>query len=81
MAGFRSRWGYSLRSYSTFFRSLLEEGSAVLRTPSWKCFSTEDVKTVQEFLRDANSRITLDVYTQAVTYKRAAQGKVVTMIV
>jgi integrase len=26
----------------------------------------EDVKTVQELLRHANSRITLDVYTQAV---------------
>ena len=42
----------------------------------------EDVKTVQELLRHANSRITLDVYTQAVTSnKRAAQSKVVTMMV
>ncbi|KAA6459121.1 site-specific integrase [Acidobacteria bacterium AB60] len=42
----------------------------------------EDVKTVQELLRHANSRITLDVYTQAVTsHKRAAQSKVVQMIV
>ncbi len=42
----------------------------------------EDVKTVQELLRHANSRITLDVYTQAVTSnKRAAQSKVVRMIV
>lgn len=42
----------------------------------------EDVKTVQELLRHANSRITLDVYTQAVTsQKRAAQSKVVQMIV
>jgi len=41
----------------------------------------EDVKTVQESLRHANSRITLDTYTQAVTpAKRAAQGKVVQMI-
>ena len=32
----------------------------------------EDVKTVQELLRHANSRITLDVYTQAVnSHKRA----------
>jgi site-specific recombinase XerD len=38
----------------------------------------EDVKTVQELLRHANSRITLDVYTQAVnSNKRAAQSKVV----
>jgi site-specific recombinase XerD len=38
----------------------------------------EDVKTVQELLRHANSRITLDVYTQSVnSNKRAAQSKVV----
>jgi hypothetical protein len=42
----------------------------------------EDVKTVQELLRRASSRITLDVYTQAVnSNKRAAQSKVVRMIV
>jgi integrase len=42
----------------------------------------EDVKTVQELLRHANSRITLDVYTQAVnSSKRAAQNKVVKMMV
>jgi integrase len=41
----------------------------------------EDVKTVQELLRHANSRITLDVYTQAVnSTKRSAQSKVVRMI-
>src|SRR5580658_6878855 len=41
----------------------------------------EDVKTVQELLRHANSRITLDVYTQAAnSTKRAAQSKVVRMI-
>jgi hypothetical protein len=40
------------------------------------------VKTVQELLRHANSRITLEAYTQAVTsHKRAAQSKVVRMIV
>jgi integrase len=42
----------------------------------------EDVKTVQELLRHANSKITLDVYTQAVnSHKRAAQSKVVRMMV
>lgn len=42
----------------------------------------EDVKTVQELLRHANSRITLEVYTQAVTSnKRAAQSRVVRMMV
>ena len=41
----------------------------------------EDVKVVQECLRHANSRITLDTYTQAVApAKRQAQSKVVSMI-
>ncbi len=41
----------------------------------------EDVKTVQELLRHAPTRITLDVYTQAVTLaKRQAQSKVIAMI-
>ena len=41
----------------------------------------EDVKTVQEILRHANSRITMDIYTQAVTpAKRQAQQKVLQMI-
>ena len=41
----------------------------------------EDVKTVQEIRRHANSRISLDIYTQAVTpAKRLAQGKVLEMI-
>ncbi|HZU22221.1 MAG TPA: site-specific integrase [Terriglobales bacterium] len=41
----------------------------------------EDVKVVQELLRHANSRITLDTYTQAMTpAKRQAQSKVVCMI-
>ena len=42
----------------------------------------EDIKVVQELLRHANSRITLDTYTQAKTpAKRAAQSKVVEMLV
>jgi integrase len=42
----------------------------------------EDVKTVQELLRHANSRITLDVYVQAVNAtKREAQSKVVRMMI
>ncbi len=41
----------------------------------------EDVKVVQELLRHASTRITLDVYAQALTpSKRAAQRKVVGMI-
>lgn len=41
----------------------------------------EDVKTVQELLRHANSKITLDTYTQALSpAKRQAQSKVAKMI-
>jgi hypothetical protein len=40
------------------------------------------VKAVQELLRHANSRITLDVDTHAVnSHKRAAQSRVVKMMV
>jgi integrase len=43
--------------------------------------SGEDVKTTQELMRHANSRLTLDVYAQALTpAKRAAHLKVVEMI-
>jgi integrase len=41
----------------------------------------EDIKTVQEILRHANSRITMDVYAQAVTpAKRQAQKRVLEQI-
>jgi integrase len=41
----------------------------------------EDVKTTQELMRHANSRITLDLYAQALTpAKRSAQTKVVDLI-
>ena len=43
--------------------------------------SSGDPKTMQELMRHANSRLTLDVYAQALTpEKRAAQRKVVEMI-
>lgn len=42
----------------------------------------EDVKTVQESLRHANSKVTLDLYAQAVTpAKRKAQSKIVGMLI
>jgi integrase len=41
----------------------------------------EDIKVVQELLRHANSRITLDIYTQALTpAKREAQTRVANLI-
>jgi len=43
--------------------------------------NNEDVKVVQELLRHANSRITLDLYAQAgMPEKRLAQSKVVEMV-
>jgi integrase len=41
----------------------------------------EDVKTIQELLRHANFKVTMDVYTQAVTEaKRTAHSRVVRQI-
>jgi hypothetical protein len=41
----------------------------------------EDITVVQELLRHANSRITLDTYTQALTpEKRAAQKKIMMIV-
>jgi integrase len=56
----------------------------------WHCFrrtfatllgGSEDVKTMQELMRHANSRLTLDLYAQALTpAKRAAHRKLVRLI-
>jgi len=41
----------------------------------------EDVKTVQELMRHANSSVTLNLYAQAVTdIKRSAQSKVACLV-
>ncbi len=41
----------------------------------------EDVKTVQELLRHANSLVTMNLYAQAVTdLKRKAQSRIVDML-
>jgi len=41
----------------------------------------EDIKVVQELLRHANARVTMDVYAQAMMpAKRAAQSKLVRMV-
>jgi integrase len=40
-----------------------------------------DIKVVQELLRHANSKVTLDLYAQAVTQaKRTAQSKIVNLL-
>ena len=72
--------------------SPVEQANGTYKNIGWHTFrhtygtllkaNGEDVKTVQELLRHANSRITLEVYTQAInSHKRAAQSKVVRMIV
>lgn len=41
-----------------------------------------DIKVMRELLRHASARVTLDTYTQAITYeKRRAQSKVVRLLV
>jgi site-specific recombinase XerD len=43
--------------------------------------SGADIKVVQELLRHASCRVTLDTYTQAVTeQKRAAQNKIASLV-
>jgi integrase len=67
------------------------EKSGITKHISWHTFrhtfstllkaNGEDVKVVQELLRHASSKITLDTYAQAVTpAKRRAQSKLVRMI-
>jgi hypothetical protein len=73
------------------FCSRLRSGWASTKQIGWHSFRrtfakslkgrTEDVKTIQELMRLANSRSTRDVYAQALTSaKRAAHLKVVEMI-
>ena len=63
----------------------------IAKTVTWKTLRTsystllkangEDVKVVQELLRHASAKTTMDVYTKALTpQKRAAQNKLVSMI-
>lgn len=68
------------------------ERAAIRKVIGWHTFrhsftsllkaNGEDVKVVQELLRHANCRITMDIYAQALTpAKRQAQDKVVMMVV
>jgi site-specific recombinase XerD len=84
-------WG---RTKDGYFRALARQSqkAGIQKRVGWHTFrhsfgtllkaNGEDIKTVQKLLRHANSRITLEVDTQAVTSnKRAAQSKVVKMMV
>ena len=61
---------------STFLQRYGQPKAAALLTQN-----NEEVKVVQELLRHANSRITLDLYAQAgMPNKRLAQSKLVRMV-
>jgi integrase len=51
------------------------------RAPTLLTQNSEDVKVVQQLLRHANSRVTLDLYAQAgMQEKREAQSKRVRLV-
>jgi hypothetical protein len=57
-----------------------QNGSLMRRTRNLRSLGV-DVKLAQELLRRANSRITMDVYTRAVSArKRKASGRVLEMM-
>jgi integrase len=71
--------------------ALSEAARCLTKHISWHVFrhtfstllaeNDEDVKTVQSLMRHANSNITMNIYTHAVSSKkRRAQSKVVEMI-
>src|SRR5437868_4220677 len=87
MKGVQPYWPENLRRILQ--KKAKEAGIA--KHVSWKTFrhglscllisQGENPKVVQELLRHANSRITLDVYSQAVSAeKREAQSKVVRLV-
>lgn len=81
-------WSFSI--YRTYIKPALKEANSTSKV-GWHTFRHsyatilkshgEDVKTVQELLRHANSSITLNLYAQAVTdMKRSAQSKVARLV-
>jgi NAD(P)-dependent dehydrogenase (short-subunit alcohol dehydrogenase family) len=64
------------------FAPLINRGGSVVFTTSIALTqNSEDVKVVQELLRHANSRVTLDLYAQAgMQEKRKAQSKLVQLV-
>ena len=69
-----------MRGNSAFHERISRASLAVVTSKRWAA-AGEDVKTVQELMRHASSRLTLDVYAQALTpAKRAAHLKLVGLI-
>lgn len=81
-------WSFSI--YRTYIKPALKEAKITSKV-GWHTFRHsyatilkshgEDVKTVQELMRHANSAVTLNLYAQAVTdIKRSAQSKVARLV-
>ena len=87
-AGKLPYWSFSI--YRTYIKPALKEAKITSKV-GWHTFRHsyatilkshgEDVKTVQELMRHANSAVTLNLYAQAVTdIKRSAQSKVARLV-
>ena len=81
-------WSFSI--FRTYVKPALK-GAKITSKVGWHTFRHsfatilkahgEDVKTVQELMRHANSSVTLNLYAQAVTdIKRTAQSKVARLV-
>jgi len=81
-------WSFSI--FRTYIKPALKEAKITSKV-GWHTFRHsyatilkshgEDVKTVQELMRHANSAVTLNLYAQAVTdIKRSAQSKVARLV-
>src|SRR6266567_8776383 len=86
--GRKPYWGQSLMSNKI---RKVARGVGISKKIGWHTFrhtcatllraSGADIKVVQELLRHASCRVTLDTYTQAVSeQKRAAQNKIAGMV-
>ncbi len=86
--GRKPYWGQSLMSNKI---RKVARGVGISKKIGWHTFrhtcatllraSGADIKVVQELLRHASCRVTLDTYTQAVTeQKRAAQSRVASLV-
>jgi len=86
--GRRPYWGQSIMSSQI---RKVARGVGITKKIGWHTFrhtcatllraSGADIKVVQELLRHASCRVTLDTYTQAVTeQKRAAQNKIAGLV-
>jgi len=88
-AGKQPYWPSSI--YRVYLKPVLEDDLKIKEPVGWHTLrhslgtlmkaNGEDVKTIQETLRHANFKVTMDVYTQAVTeIKRSAHNRVVRQI-